>query len=634
MLKKVIAFFVAGSFGLFVNAQKLSVPPTTQSFGVIDTADLKMTSCDFEKDANAEVLFDKGSISFNYDNTLIFERHIRIKIFNTNGLDEANIKVAYFGGKGPGYMTGVEAETINLTGGAIEITKAAKKIIYRQKVSAYSDALVFAFPNAKPGSIIEYKYTLHQIPAEDFPVWRFQRNIPTRYSEINTDMPHDEYYKPIPNIRRPLVKNTINTKALANIPSVADEPFMSSAKDYQDRLTYQYDGPVARGKALLATNTWGKAGMGAAVYFGRFKQALSGEDQLLDSAMHLKTDTAKMIFIYNTVKDSMKWDGETERTADDSLTVVWGRKTGNSAEINYILYHLLKKAKINALPMLVSTRNNGKVNPAFPSVSQFNAMVVYFPVNDSVYYVLDASRKFNVYNLIPANLLNNYGLLLDGEHRKNDILFLTNTNPTTNITFINAEIKPDGSMSGTTNISSFTYNRINAIRKYKADGADAYIKSLQNNGLKITALKMDNMDIDSLPLKQSFSFYLSLPATDDSYIYFKPNLFSSDFDNAFLSETRLTDIDFGCLNKEAVNGLYKIPAGYKIDAMPKSISMEMPDSSIVFKRIVTARDGEIVVRYSLGLKKSIYPKADYPGFYSFFKKMNEMMNEQVVLKKI
>jgi hypothetical protein len=141
------------------------------------------------------------------------------------------------------------------------------------------------------------------------------------------------------------------------------------------------------------------------------------------------------------------------------------------------------------------------------------------------------------------------------------------------------------------------------------------------------------MEADTLPLTQNFEFSLDLTGSDENYIYFKPNLFASEFANEFLSEHRFTDIDFGYMTVDALNGNYKIPAGYKIDAMPKSMNMAMPDNSIVFRRMVAQEDGVIAIRYFLRLNKSPFFKENYPEFHEFFKKMNEMLNEQVVLKK-
>ena len=64
----------------------------TQPYGTIDTADLKLTSCDFEKDANAEVLFDRGQVYFSMFGALALEKHKRIKIFNEKGKEFGNVK--------------------------------------------------------------------------------------------------------------------------------------------------------------------------------------------------------------------------------------------------------------------------------------------------------------------------------------------------------------------------------------------------------------------------------------------------------------------------------------------------------------------------------------------------------------
>src|SRR5580698_1996964 len=83
-----------------------------EPYGKVDLADLQMTSCNFEKDANAEILFDKGSVYLSSD-ALVFERHIRIKIFNEKAKEQANVKIEYFGGGDFQYLDGVQAETIN-----------------------------------------------------------------------------------------------------------------------------------------------------------------------------------------------------------------------------------------------------------------------------------------------------------------------------------------------------------------------------------------------------------------------------------------------------------------------------------------------------------------------------------------
>ena len=50
-------------------------------------------------------------------------------------------------------------------------------------------------------------------------------------------------------------------------------------------------------------------------------------------------------------------------------------------------------------------------------------------------------------------------------------------------------------------------------------------------------------------------------------------------------------------------------------------------------RILAEQDGLLVVRYIIDYKKTRYTKDEYPSIRDFYKKMYEMLNEQIVLKK-
>jgi hypothetical protein len=286
-------------------------------------------------------------------------------------------------------------------------------------------------------------------------------------------------------------------------------------------------------------------------------------------------------------------------------------------------------------PMVVSTREHGRVAPTYTSTVQFNRAVVYIPVDSTRNYILDATGKYNQYNEVPEELLNSSGLYVDKPKNQYDMIYLHKNLPARQVVMINAEIKPGGKLEGTAEISSSSYNRINAIERYKTDGEKKYTDYLRDNdnNLKISSIKMEDMEIDSLPLTQKIGFNLELAGSDENYIYLNPNLFTSLKTNQFLNENRMTDIEFGYLRNYSINGIYKIPAGYKADAMPKSLTLVMPDKSISFKRFVAEQDGNIIVRYSINYNKVEYSKDTYADFHEFFKKMHEMLNEQIILKK-
>jgi hypothetical protein len=300
-----------------------------------------------------------------------------------------------------------------------------------------------------------------------------------------------------------------------------------------------------------------------------------------------------------------------------------------------VLYHLLKKAGIVAYPMVVSTRGHGKVDPYYTSLIQFNRAVVYIPVDNEKNYVLDATSKYNLYTDPPAELLNSLGLYVDKSNKTYDTVFLKRNSPVRQVVLVNAEIKPGGKLEGTAQINSTSYDRINAIERYKTDGETKYIDYLRNgdNNLKISSIKFDHMEVDTLPLTQNITFNLDLAASDENYIYINPNVFTGLKTNPFLSESRLTDIYFGFLRNYSINSVYKLPAGYKVDALPKSASMVMPDKSISFKRVVAEQDGAIMVHFIIDYKRTSFNADDYAGIRDFYKKMYEMLNEQIVLKK-
>jgi hypothetical protein len=157
-MNKFYTFLLLGSIAMSVKAQTQATTPSTQPFGKIDKADLEMTSCDFEKDANAEVLFDKGTIVPQMDlnresrtPTLIMERHTRIKVFNKFGVNEGNIRIVYTSYAQTIVIADLQAETINLNNGKIEITQVDKKGIYTETVDKIRSALVFALPNISTG---------------------------------------------------------------------------------------------------------------------------------------------------------------------------------------------------------------------------------------------------------------------------------------------------------------------------------------------------------------------------------------------------------------------------------------------------------------------------------------------------
>jgi hypothetical protein len=614
-----------------------------RGFGNIDTADLRLTSCNFEKDANAMVLFDEAKVYYKFS-TVVMERHKRIKIFNDKGKDEAKVRIEYYGKNHNEQISEIEAQTINLNNNAVEYAPVDKTLIYTQDVDKDKKAVIFTFSNVKPGSVVEFKYKWSTPYAGNFPNWFFQADIPTRYSEFQSDFSKDYTFKFIKTLHQKLTRDTAFFKngknynqgriyiwALSNVHSMRDEPYMTSTGENIQSILFQVSSPYR-------SNSWSSIIYDMLKYdeFGKQLDTsiyLNNEEKILAKVNSFQNTDEKIAYVFNLVKSTVKYNDFTGAFTDDGIRKAWNKKVGNAAELNLIIFHFLKKSGVNVYAMAVNT--DSKIETRYASIYQFNKTVDYIQVDSTREYILDAANKYNAYNAVPFYLLNSNGLLIDAAKKFSNFITLKNNLPIKKVVFVNAEIMPGGKMSGSAQLNNFGYSKIDAVKKYKDDGEKKFIDYLRDddNNLKISSLKLENMEVDSLPLTQNIEFNLDLTGSDDNYVFFSPNLFTGLNINPFLSEERLSDIDFKYLNNYTISGRYKIPAGYKIEALPKNINLVMPDKSITLKRVVGSDGGFILVHYVIAFKRSVYSKDEYPELRAFYKQLHELLNEQIVLKK-
>ena len=390
-------------------------------------------------------------------------------------------------------------------------------------------------------------------------------------------------------------------------------------------------------KTIHLFDSWASTGKKLATekdYYKHLDEHLNDEDDLVKKAALLKTKDEKIAFLYNEVKTHIGWNGYESWRSAEGIKSAWKKKVGNSAEVNAALCHLLRKSGIKAYPMLVSSRENGLLDPNFVNVFQLNNLVTYVPIDSTKYYVLDATNKYYTYNEIPYNLLNSYGLCLNKDDDKYDMVFMETKAPSNELIAINGEIGADAKMKGTAQIVSYGYNRTGDLEIYKTSDEEKYKEFLteKDNNIKISNLKLENAEIDTLPLRQNFDFTFDLD-NSDNYILFNPNIFTSLHDNPFLSEVRNSMVDFGYANRHRIFGRYKIPAGYNVESLPKDATILIADKSLRFKRTLGKEDGYITLHYELDITRTLFPKAEYPDLREFYKKMYDLLNEQIILKK-
>ncbi len=622
----------------------LSFAQKIPSFGKIDKVDLEYKECSYDKDAVAECLIDYGEVNYFINNSTFInetQHRIRIKVFSEKGLDEANIKLSFYSNANRDYISNIKGVTYNLAAnGEIEKTELEKKNIYRQKINENYDEMVFSLPNVKPGSVFEYSYSYVKKEVASLDNWTFQSNIPVRFSRYDAGIPGPLEFtyrvlRTLPYDEKKedgmgSVKRLIFT--MKEIPGLDREPYMSSAKDYLQRVEFQLSGvnnrPVNSSSwKELANELLDDEDFGIQIRKNILKN-LPLENELKS----LPDDNSKIDAIYKFVKKQIAWNGTNSYWCDKGVKNALEKHEGNSADLNLLLLNLLRDAGLTAYPVLVSTRNNGKVNPYFPFRRQFNNVYVYVDQIGNP-LILDATSENNPFFISPWDVQFTNGFLVDKSIGQ--ILNLGDLKHRFKInTIFSAEIDNNGLMKGDAHVMAYEYakvERLNFIRKGKDDFKKEYFTN-PHPQVTFDTINYNQEANDSLPLENKVKFTTQLNSSGD-YFFFSPNFLAELDANPFLSEKRFTDVEFGYTQHYTINANIRFPAELELEELPKNITMIMPDTSIILRRFIQKNENSISLRITLEIKRPTYFADEYPDFKEFYTQLYDKLNEQIVFKK-
>jgi hypothetical protein len=644
-MKKFILLLLTISTTVPILAQK-KIP----AFGKIEQDEIQLSSCKFEPGAGAVKLFDVQEVEFdigNYSTRLTTERRVRIKIFNETGYKHASIRIPYFGKRNMTKIKDLSGAVYNTdASGKVVVQKLEKKDFFREKPEDNVRVINFTFPNLKPGSIIEFRYTKIEKDMLQIDPWIVQDKLPVEFASNIITVPSDSRIKDktygadsVLHKTERFTKNYINyTRHIytcGNIKSFDPEPFMSSATDNLLRTVFLL---IPNSSFLIDIITssdamWKLTGanlMSSRFFGGQIRKTIPGTEGLIDSAKKIVSLSDRIRFLYESVQKRIP--EKTEQTMyPDDITEAWKSRNGNTAEINLILLNLLKKADITALPLLVSTRSHGKINMTFPSSSQFDGVDVIC-VDSNKLYIMDASLKYQLYNNPPLNILNRIAFLLDSA----DMRWVTIDDERQLLkqrSFVTATFKEEGILEGNAKTHYYNYAKSNILdtTTKEDEGEDDFIDK-KTQGLKIISVKQEHTEADSLPLEQHINFTYE-PQTSGDFYFINPQFLMEKNANPFTKTTRNTDIDFGCNQHTSLIINLNIPPGYQLEQLPKNITVRAPDSIFFFKRTVSSDSSFVNYSYVFEIQRALFDKEEYPGVKEFFSRIYALMAEEIIIKK-
>jgi hypothetical protein len=639
---------------LSIFAQTKAEDVVVPKWGKIDTLELQMKDCDFEPGAAAVKLLDWAEVYYELsDNQSFFnryrvrmERRIRIKILKPDGLQSANVKIPYISTYDFQSIGHLRAYTYNLgDDGKIIETKVENRSIFNLKLNQNLSQKTFTFPAVKVGSVIEYRYQITTELSRKLTPWFFQADIPTKLSQYNLSIP--SFYNLTPNFTTnfPVLKkekivaegvrgeDNVYQYNMLNVPSMKDEPYMSSFFDWLQRVEFSFN----VSQVLLDSNkdkksNWSNVNISLLLsrsFGGRLDTQIRGSELIIDTANQYTSTKQKVSYLYNYVRKNWNWN-ERMGIYCDNMDSIWKEKKGDKSEINFILLNLLLKAKVEAYPICTSTKENGQIHTDIADANQFDGVDVLV-FDSSQIYLLDATQKYIPYYLIPSDVLNTQGFIVD-ERRSGWARILDGLKKDKNIISIQANIDSTGKMQGDAMVFSYDYAKTkrlpiyeNGYEKFK----DAFFASKLVN---IDTIQFVNPIEEEKAFEQRVTFNKTLDKSAD-YAYFKLNMLTDLESNPFTNARRFSNIDFGVARSYIFIERFILDSTYQIEGLPDNKLMIMPDTSIVFKRISELKENVLSVRIELDFQRSVYSAEEYPEFKEFYKKLYGFLDEQIVLKR-
>lgn len=624
----------------------------------VSLSDLKMKSYEKDSTTNALVLYEYGkSYVDRNDFDLVTKENHKIKIFNKEGFDNANVVLYIYKSNSSNYesIKNILATTYNLEGDKVTKTQLDPNNIYEEKYNDNFTMIKFTLPNIKEGSVITYSYTMRSPFMQKYHGWEFQGDIPKVYSEYNTSIPGNWLYhiklvggKKLSTNTQDLEKNclemysgasadcSIAKYVMKDIPAFIEEDYMTTKSNYLARIEYELE--TFRGMNGLVkhyTKKWKDVDkeLKTEKDIGRqLKKTVDVEALLSDDILNMANPLDKAKAIYKYVQKEYTWNKEYHIFKDVSIKKLIENKSGNISSINILLHNLLRDSGVDVKPVLLSTRGNGFATTIFPVLTDFNYMLVEASIDNKT-YVLDATDDFLSFGQIPYRCLNRYGRRIDFEEGSKWIDIKPN-NKSFVLCAVDLKFDDAQNLIGSVKARTTGYHGLNSRKAYFSNKTN-YVDKLQNKSVDI---EISNHTVKT-PNKTSPIFNeaydIEYTAEDISEtIYLNPFLFPFFKENPFKLQERTYPIDFGY--KDQYTYMLKLDLGdvYTISEKPKNVNLTLPNNAgyISFSNNIIGNTFNLV--FSINFNEAAYP----PDYYPYLKQlMNKVVtiqtNSLIVLKK-
>lgn len=638
----------------------LSGQDYSQEFGKITAHEAKMKFYPKDPESEAAIIYDIGVTRFVRDVNggfiLEFERATKVKIFKESGFKHGTIEIPYYHeGYEPEKVEIVSASTYNLKPndiiGKIDLNS---EDIFTEKLSENWSIVKFTMPNLQEGSIIEFKYTIRSPYLFHYQDWKFQHQIPIKYSLYKAHMvPFYSYTYLLQGAKSFDHFTSYQAKGLPrrfgsidyhdfiyefgmeDVPAFQDESYITSIEDYILKLDFQLTSFTRTdGVEVNYLSTWPELAKNLLKHdnFGKYIGSASKKtSDITEKIITDSKDKKKLVEnLCDYVKSNYSYNGRHNIYATKKVKEFMTEKTGSCSDINLFLLGMLQNTEVVAKPVIISTRDHGKIKSKFPFTQAFNYVIVLVELDDNQ-ILLDATNPLLPYYIIPPNCLNDKGFVLD---IKEPFWVYLQENPLSfKVTSFQLKPIPDKDsliISSSSTMSLYDANNYRSKFKNEQEKLVEYIED------KDITLLEEPLTRNYFEKNRPYSFgYKGLTNLEHigEKIYVSPFLDEPISENPFSSNERKYPVDMIYARKRQFKSFIEIPEGYTVDYLPenKKISNELFDLEYTAELISNGKKISISATYVF--KKAVYEPKEYNLIRYYFIEIIKKLNDKVGLVK-
>ncbi|WP_234572817.1 DUF3857 domain-containing protein [Rhodohalobacter sp. 614A] len=582
----------------------------------------------------------------------IIDNLVRIRVLSDDQLEKAEaslVGIPFYFQDGIETITNLEAITHQPDGSQVRFdTENARTVDLNSRYKI----IEFEMPEVQQGSILEYKYTLERRYIEELPNFYMAHRVPTkkaalylrnsefiRYDAVplhveDFDLHFEEHRVDTSNVpllftlRRP---NPIYIEEweAEDIPAVDASSYISSIDDIRAQIKFQISEfgiprqPLENSWEFVAAQILRNRNPYQQIErYTEFQQMGEEIGASLNSMEEIQDS------VFQAVNSSVQFSGVNSVFAEGDLSHVLEGEPADQAEINTVLLTMLRGAGIDAKPLYISGREFGRIDQSFPSIFQFNWLLIFSEINGQQYF-MDASFPHSMPNLIPIESYNVQGMALTtDDYQWIDI------SPERSVfdldIDITASLSSNGTLTGTLNAQTRGYPS-QRIRRDMQSGRpvseiiretffDIYTDAVISEG----SLEINSQNRNIVDVATDFEIPNYAASFRDG-IEFRPMVVGYLFRNPFESTQRRVPITLDAPELLSIHYTVDLPDGFSVDEMGETRATSLQGAAL--REQYNSEGNTVEYTFDIEISRKEFPADVYSQLRRIYERWVFLSNE-------